>query len=122
MTVSISTQSPDNCGSARRRELAGLIEVRGLGIRRCDFASEAVVGLVVDLAAGDAERLPPPEALSNPPKWCFDYRESPLEQVISPSRWLSAALTTTESSSSGNHSADCSKGFGNHISPTIATE
>ena len=45
-------------------ELAGLIEIRGLGIRRCDFASEAVVGLVVDLAAGDAERLPPPEALS----------------------------------------------------------
>ena len=45
-------------------ELAGLIEIRGLGIRRCDFASEAVVGLVVDLAAADAERLPPPEALS----------------------------------------------------------
>ena len=44
-------------------ELAGLIEIRGLGIRRCDFAGEAVVGLVVDLAAADAERLPPPEAL-----------------------------------------------------------
>ena len=46
------------------RELAGLIEVRGLGIRNCDFAKEAVVGLIVDLAASDAERLPPPEALS----------------------------------------------------------
>src|ERR1700753_562992 len=45
------------------RELAGLIEVRGLGIRNCDHAGEAVVGLVVDLAASDAERLPPPEAL-----------------------------------------------------------
>ena len=45
-------------------ELAGLIEVRGLGIRRCEFAGEAVVGLVVDLAAADAERLPPPEALA----------------------------------------------------------
>jgi HPr kinase/phosphorylase len=44
-------------------ELAGLIEIRGLGIRRCDFAGEAVVGLVVDLSAADAERLPPPEAL-----------------------------------------------------------
>src|SRR5947209_18865766 len=44
-------------------ELAGLIEIRGLGIRRCDFVSEAVVGLVVDLAAADAERLPPREAL-----------------------------------------------------------
>ena len=46
------------------RELAGLIEIRGLGIRHCDFVEEAVVGLVVDLAASDAERLPPPEALS----------------------------------------------------------
>jgi HPr kinase/phosphorylase len=45
------------------RELAGLIEVRGLGIRRLDFAEKAVVGLVVDLAAADAERLPPAEAL-----------------------------------------------------------
>ena len=44
-------------------ELAGLIEIRGLGIRSCDFVSEAIVGLVVDLAAADAERLPPPEAL-----------------------------------------------------------
>ena len=46
------------------RELGGLMEIRGLGIRRCDFVSQAVVGLVVDLAAGDAERLPPPESLS----------------------------------------------------------
>ena len=44
--------------------LTGLIEIRGLGIRRCDFADEAAVGLVVDLAAEDAERLPPPAALS----------------------------------------------------------
>jgi serine kinase of HPr protein (carbohydrate metabolism regulator) len=43
--------------------LAGLIEIRGLGIRRCAFTEEAVVGLVVDLAAPGAERLPPPEAL-----------------------------------------------------------
>ena len=48
-------------------ELAGLIEVRGLGIRRCEFVGEAVVGLVVDLAAADAERLPPPEALEVQP-------------------------------------------------------
>ena len=31
--------------------LAGLIEVRGLGIRRLDYEPVAVVGLVVDLAA-----------------------------------------------------------------------
>jgi serine kinase of HPr protein (carbohydrate metabolism regulator) len=38
--------------------LAGLIEVRGLGIRRLDYEPMAVVGLVVDLAAEDAERMP----------------------------------------------------------------
>lgn len=42
--------------------LAGLIEVRGLGIRRVDYEPAAVVGLVVDLAVADAERLPGPAA------------------------------------------------------------
>lgn len=44
-------------------ELAGLVEVRGLGIRRLPYEPIAVVGLVVDLAASDADRLPPHEAL-----------------------------------------------------------
>jgi HPr kinase/phosphorylase len=38
--------------------LAGLIEVRGLGIRRIDHEPVAVVGTVVELAAEDASRLP----------------------------------------------------------------
>jgi serine kinase of HPr protein (carbohydrate metabolism regulator) len=38
--------------------LAGLIELRGVGILRLDHEACAVVGLVVDLAAADAERLP----------------------------------------------------------------
>ena len=38
--------------------LAGLIELRGVGILRRDHEASAVVGLVVDLAAADAERLP----------------------------------------------------------------
>jgi serine kinase of HPr protein (carbohydrate metabolism regulator) len=38
--------------------LAGLIEVRGLGIRRLDYEPVVVVGLVVDLAVAEAERLP----------------------------------------------------------------
>jgi HPr kinase/phosphorylase len=42
--------------------LAGLIEVRGLGIRRLAYEPVAVVGLVVDLAAADADRLPAREA------------------------------------------------------------
>lgn len=40
--------------------LAGLLEVRGLGIRRVPFEPLATVGLVIDLAAADAERLPAP--------------------------------------------------------------
>ena len=38
--------------------LAGLIEVRGLGIRWLAFEPVAVVGLAIDLGADDAERLP----------------------------------------------------------------
>ncbi len=41
--------------------LAGLIEVCGLGIRRLPYEPVAVIGLVVDLAAADAQRLPGPE-------------------------------------------------------------
>jgi HPr kinase/phosphorylase len=41
--------------------LAGLIEVRGLGLLRLPHEASAVIGLVVDLAAADAERLPQPE-------------------------------------------------------------
>src|SRR5205814_8736144 len=40
--------------------LKGLIELRGVGILRRAYEACAVVGLVVDLAAGDAERLPEP--------------------------------------------------------------
>lgn len=42
--------------------LESLIEVRGLGIRRVPFERVAVVGLVVDLGAADAERFPPVES------------------------------------------------------------
>lgn len=38
--------------------IRGLIEVRGLGIRQMEYEPKAVVGLVVDLAASDAARLP----------------------------------------------------------------
>jgi serine kinase of HPr protein (carbohydrate metabolism regulator) len=40
------------------RALAGLIEVRGLGIRRVPYEPVAVVGVLVELGALDAERLP----------------------------------------------------------------
>jgi HPr kinase/phosphorylase len=38
--------------------LAGLIEVRGVGLIRLTHEASAVVGVVVDLAAADAQRLP----------------------------------------------------------------
>ena len=103
------------------RELAGLIEIRGLGIRRCDFAIKAIVGIVVDLAAGDAERLPPPEALSIQLNGVVLPR-IPIGIGYDPLPLIAAALTTTAGSDSLRPSDDCLKGFGNHISPTIATE
>lgn len=76
--------------------LAGLIEIRGLGIRRCDFVEHATVGLVVDLDADDAERLPSPESLETTilgvgiPRIPVRRGDSPLPLVV-------AALTTTKS-------------------------
>ena len=102
-------------------QLAGLIEIRGLGIRSCDFVSEAVVGLVVDLAAADADRLPPPEALRTQVNGIFLPR-IPVNAGCAPLPLVIAALTMSAISSSPQPSADCSKGIGNHISPTLATE
>lgn len=42
--------------------LIGMIEIYGLGIRQLPFEPVAAVGLVVDLAAPDADRIPPAEA------------------------------------------------------------
>ena len=99
------------------RALAGLIEIRGLGIRRCDFVPEARVGLAVDLDAADAERLPAASSLQIQIKGILIPR-IPVKQGFSGLPLVIAALTMTANSSS----ADCSKQFGNHITPTIATE
>src|SRR5262245_36616644 len=45
-------------------KLAGVIEIRGLGLRLLPFEPIAVAGLVVDLDAEDAERLPPDPSLT----------------------------------------------------------
>lgn len=101
--------------------LAGLIEIRGLGIRRCDFVEHATVGLVVDLDATDAERLPPAESLKTSILG-VELPRIPIRRDYSPLPLVVAALTTTKSSSSVNPSGDCLKGNGNHMNPTIATE
>jgi HPr kinase/phosphorylase len=102
-------------------ELAGLIEIRGLGIRRCGFAGEAVVGLVVDLWAADAERLPASEALLTRINGVKIPR-IPVESHYAALPLVVAALTTTVSLDPAESSGDCLKGFGNHITPSIATE
>jgi HPr kinase/phosphorylase len=45
--------------------LAGLIEVRGLGLRRLPYEPVAVVGHVVDLDAEDPERMPAGPAMTD---------------------------------------------------------
>jgi serine kinase of HPr protein (carbohydrate metabolism regulator) len=102
-------------------ELAGLIEIRGLGIRRCDFAAEAIVGLVVDLSAADAERLPPPEALLTRIHGVILPR-IPVGAGYSALPLIVAKLTTPSGYGPTQPSTNCSKGIGNHISPTLATE
>ncbi|WP_458759492.1 HPr kinase/phosphorylase [Afipia sp. TerB] len=74
-------------------ELAGLIEIRGLGIRRCDFIPHAPIGLVVDLAAADAERMPPPEALKTTLAGA-DLTRIPVAAAVSPLPLVVAALVT----------------------------
>jgi HPr kinase/phosphorylase len=102
-------------------ELTGLIEIRGLGIRRCDFTEEAIVGLVVDLSATDAERLPPPEALLTH-IYGVNLPRIPVEANYSALPLIVAELTTTPGYGFTQPSASCVKGIGNHISPTLVTE
>ena len=111
----------EKCWVRPARELAGLIEIRGLGIRRSDHVGEAVVGLVVDLAAADAERLPPPQALQTNLSGVIIPR-IPVDPAFNPLPLVVAALTTTASSSRGNDPDHCRKGIGNHISATLATD
>jgi HPr kinase/phosphorylase len=102
-------------------ELAGLIEIRGLGIRRCDFLAEAKVGLVIDLASPDAERLPTPESLKIS-IFGVTIPRIPVGSGFSPLPLVVAALTTANGLRSLNDRPDCFKGIGNHIPSTLATE
>ena len=102
-------------------ELEGLMEIRGLGIRRCAFVAEAPVGLVIDLSAPDAERLPPPEALRTTILG-IELARIPVAAGFSPLPLAIAVLTTMSGCSETGSAADCWKEFDNHISPTIATE
>lgn len=98
--------------------LAGMIEIRGLGIRCCDHVTDAAVGLIVDLAAGDADRLPDPKSLTTH-LYGLVLPRIPVAAGFSPLPLVAAWLTTTPACSDV---PDCRKEFGNHIRPTIATQ
>jgi HPr kinase/phosphorylase len=101
--------------------LSGLIEIRGLGIRRCPFAAEATLGLVVDLAAPDGERLPAPEKLLIRIRG-VEVPRIPVESGFAALPLVVAMPTTTEGAETARLSTDCAKGIGNHMRPSIATE
>ena len=106
--------------------LKGLIEIRGLGIRRCAFTAEAQIRLVVDLAAPDGERLPSPDALIT--ELCgVNLPRLPVAAGYHSLPIVLAALTTEAVSGAGHMagqplSDDCQQAFGNHIRPMIATK
>ena len=82
------------------RELAGLIEIRGLGIRKTSYEVLAVVGLVVDLGASDAARMPAREAENtvisgvNLPRLAVAPGIGALPMVLA---WLGTATVTVRS-------------------------
>ncbi len=80
-------------------ELIGLLEIRGLGIRRLDCATAAIVGLVVDLDAADAARLPDAEALRTR-LHDIEIPRIPVGSGFSPLPLVVAYLTTTDGTSS----------------------
>lgn len=76
--------------------LAGLIELRGAGIRRVDYEPCAVVGLVVDLGAAHAERLPDRRTIAiegiEIPRLAVASGAAPLPPVLALITSLGAAM------------------------------
>ena len=75
--------------------LAGLIEIRGIGLRRLAYEPVAVVGLVIDLEAPEGERLPEPATVVSlagvtVPRLCAAPGTDPIGMLI-------AALRTGDS-------------------------
>ncbi|MBN9014324.1 MAG: HPr kinase/phosphatase C-terminal domain-containing protein [Rhizobiales bacterium] len=102
--------------------LTGLIEIRGLGIRRCDFVSEAAVGWVIDLNAADGARLPAPESLITTLSG-IELPRIPVQTGFSALPLIIAALTTRPMSPSpAPAEEDCPDEIHNHIGPVVATD
>jgi HPr kinase/phosphorylase len=75
------------------RELAGLLEIRGLGIRRLPHEPAAVIRLVVDLAAAATERMPPAAATETEiegvrlPRLAVAPGEDPFSLILANLTW-----------------------------------
>jgi len=78
--------------------LAGMIEIRGFGIKRLAYEPLAAVGLVVDLAAEDTARHPGPQAT----KTAIGGVDLPRRAVAPGSPALPIVLAFLEPSPSGN--------------------
>ena len=78
-------------------QLAGLLEVRGLGLLQLPYEACAVVGLVVDLDAADASRLPDPEMRQT----IIEGISLPRLAVASGAAPLPAVISLLNSSSDG---------------------
>jgi hypothetical protein len=100
--------------------LAGLIEIRGLGIRRCNYAASAPVGMVVDLAATDAERLPAAAAMRIQIGRAVVSRV-PVAAGFDALPLVLGALTTVSVDGKMLGTGDCSQDIGNHMWSTLAT-
>lgn len=87
--------TPEGLVVSPAEPLAGLIEIRGLGVRRCDYAAQGLVGMVVDLAAADAERLPQAMALRTAIGG-VELPRLPIETGFDALPVVVAALTTAE--------------------------
>ncbi len=74
--------------------LAGLLEVRGLGIRKVPFAPQGLVNQIVDLDAADATRLPTRAALKGTLKGVKVPR-IPVGQGVAALPLIIAALITS---------------------------
>lgn len=98
--------------------LTGLIELRGLGIRRCAFAPSAPVGLVVDLAAADAARFPPAESTHTIIQG-VRLERMPVGPGFDPLPLVLGALLTVSSGDEAVVQGDCSQDIGNHMRSTL---
>src|SRR5262245_18008199 len=86
-------QAGDRISISPAPTLEGLIEIRGLGIRRCDFVPHATLGLVVDLDSDDGARMPEQTALCHA-IFGIKIPRIPVQTGVDPLPIVTAALLT----------------------------